>query len=168
MRVIVGALTTLLIAAGPATPAQSPAVLVAPPASESCPVSLFAEQRGGLELRQTKDSSDTRTTQNLHLGLASTEEKNVAEASVAVHLFSSRARVLPTATVAQPDRTEIFHLRAVMATETLVQDVSVRGGYTAWVELTALRFADGSEWHRSRDARCATALNRAMLVGAIR
>ncbi len=168
MRVIAGVLTTMLAAAAPVTPAQSPAVLVAPPVSESCPVSLFAEQRGGLVLRQTTDSNDAGTTQSLHLGLASTDNKSIVEASVVVHLFSSQARVMPTTTAAEPDRTQTFHLKADDATETLVRDLSVRNGYTSWVELVALRFADGSEWHHSHQSRCAASLNLAMQVGAVR
>ncbi len=139
-------------------PAQTaPAKLQAAPGGIGCPVEATA-RRGSAADFLIVAGPEGAGKPALSLTLAPREGRRITEAEVAVHALSAKGRVwaLQGNGNPEPDIVRRFTLTDTRATAAAFNSALALGqaATVAWVEITTLRYADGTAWHASTRAAC--------------
>jgi hypothetical protein len=162
--------------AGQAAPGTSSVYVLPVPSSPDCPVSMHAQQQGGLGILTAQDDrgeSRRRSGVAQHIRLILGEAGNstqIVSAKVTVRGTSPKGRMTPTVLSQDvpPDakKTQVLTFKAdwnegVSANLTLPGFTSVTS-----ISLDSLTYADGSTWRPSNGRGCRTAPDLMMLVDA--
>jgi hypothetical protein len=127
-----------------------------------CPINFSVKREAGLVVRNAKDAKADGDGQGLQLNFG----RPVVEASLTVHGFSARSRMLPTDN-AQGNASQTFHL-------TRRSDADGFSSYEiwtqkivsiSWVELTEVKYLDGTEWHPAKTLTCYAEPGLLLLTG---
>ena len=183
MMLSVVAFGSLTVAAqGPApaktSAAASPNVYVLPvPSSLDCPVSMHAQQQGGLGILTTRDDrgeSRRRSGVAQHIRLILGDAKNsatIVSAKVTVRGTSPKGRMTPMvfSQDASPDARKTLALTFKTDGSEGASANLVLPGFTSVtsISLDSLTYADGSIWRPSNGRGCHTAPDLLMLVDGI-
>ena len=162
--------------AGQAAPG-SPSVYVIPvPSSLDCPVSMHAQQQGGLGILTARDDhgeSRRRSGVAQHIRLILGDAKNsatIVSAKVTVRGTSPKGRMTPTVLNqdTSPDAKKTLVLTFKENGNEGVSANLVLPGFTSVTSITldSLTYADGSIWRPSNGRGCRTAPDLMMLVDA--
>ncbi len=148
--------------------AGSPAVLQAQDASQACPVDASATRQGSGSVMATDNDGAGPREAIVSLELRPRKAHRILGATVVVHALSLKARTLPV-TGAVPDITREFHLQAgpnkkPEFTSRLSLD---RPATVLWLDITELRYIDGSSWTAGEDAGCRVEPDKVVLVAAL-
>jgi hypothetical protein len=102
----------------------------------------------------------------LSITLRPENTQRIAEASVTLHALSAKSRWMPANSGAEADITRDFHLTShIQTAPSLTADVWLeRKATVVWMEVTELRYADGSTWHAGPRARCRVVPDGVVLV----
>ena len=157
--------------------AGSPSVYVLPvPSSLDCPVSMHAQQQGGLGVLTARDDhgeSRRRSGVAQHIRLILGDAKNsatIVSAKVTVRGTGPKGRMTPTVfnQDASPDAKKALVLTFKTDGSEGVSANLVLPGFTSVtsISLDSLTYADGSIWRPSNGRGCRTAPDLLMLVDA--
>jgi hypothetical protein len=155
----------------------SPSVYVVPvPTSLDCPVSMHAQQQGGLGILTARDDrgeSRRRSGVAQHIRLILGDAKNSAtimSAKVTVRGTSPKGRMTPTVLSqdASPDARKTLALTFKADGRESASANLVLPGFTSVtsISLDSLTYADGSAWRPSNGRGCRTTPDLLMLVDA--
>lgn len=149
-----------------AQPANTPAIFVAPPASQSCPVSFSADRQpyGGIV---NVDRGATFPGQGLQINFLRSASAAILKVDVKLHGLTPGVRMSPASadTRKAVQTTETFHLAASEGSPLVHSSVSTkRLASVDWVELTRIEFANGTTWQPSAESRCVVAPSLLVLV----
>ncbi len=149
-------LLTPLTLTSPALAAQTaPSLLEMQPGAANCPVEATARRGSAGDFLVV---AGPRGTGNAALSLTLTprDGRRIAEATVTVHAFSAKSRVWQLGGNPEPDIVRGFTLTdtragqaAFISALALAQTATI-----AWVEITALRYAEGTAWHAGTRSAC--------------
>jgi len=145
----------------------------------TCPVSLTAQQSSAAFKREVGSGSarPDGIAQWLHLNIAGSGSRRVVTATVTVHGFADKSRMLPassavlsspmSSSAASSDAswTENVRFSPAGASDVAAQ-LRVPGmtGVTA-IDLKAVTYADGSTWKLAQGSSCRVSIGGLMLVG---
>ena len=159
--------------------AGSPSVYVLPvPSSLDCPVSMHAQQQGGLGILTARDDRGESRRRSgiaqhirLILGDAGNNSTQIVSAKVTVRGTSPKGRMTPTVfnQDASPDARKTLVLTFKADGSEGVSANLVLPGFTSVtsISLDSLTYADGSIWRPSNGRGCHTAPDLLMLVDGI-
>jgi hypothetical protein len=147
----------------PSTPAKSAA----------CPIGFSAQVNGRAIARSVEDQKKKGDGPFLKLTFGRREAPKLMSASITVHGSSSSDRYLPVdkrfeENKTDKNKTQTFDLDSGHGAAELANS-EVRLNkilFVSWVEVTDLRYADGSTWHVSSDAQCRAVPSKLHLVDA--
>lgn len=158
------------------TPAgTTSAVLIQPPASQSCPVTFSVERKSNEAMVEVKSaptlSGAKRASeshgQGLQFSFAESPTSAIVKAEITVHGSVRGAQVIPasTRTKAAEDSTETIELGSDAGPKLLHPAIwTKKMTAITWVELTKLVYADKSTWESSPQSRCTAAPSLVVLV----
>ena len=152
------------------TPQNSPAnviVLAAPPVN-NCPVGIAAQHTpGGIVLQVSPSTPHRPLGYNINLGAF--DGRLIRHASVTLHGFIG-AHFLPTAANNSPttDATETFTLTPGHTPKPAFKSVVYPKKLTgvSWIQVDAVTYADGKEWHQTNGSVCRVTPNGFLPVTA--
>ncbi len=167
MKKVLGLIAVLGMGAGAvAEPWQSEAVLVGPPTAAGCPVGLFAQRRAPGAVRLAGTGAPVAGGLSLLVGLEQAGAAKPVAATAELHGMPLGARPMQANGGPKGEASERFQLEPKrgerLLRQAVVKPIQLQG--VSWVELTAIRFADGSEWHPSQSSRCVAEPNSVLLV----
>lgn len=138
-------------------------VLVAPPASQSCPIHFSADRKPNAGLEVVKGNEPPHG-EGLQITFAGKLPSGIVKASITVHGASTAARMVPAAGgKAAADSTETFQLTPVAERSSIwTKNMNAIN----WVELTRVEYADGNVWEPTAESRCTAAPSLLVLVSA--
>jgi len=151
-----------LLSAGAFVPAQQ----IIP--SEGCPIGFGAQVNGRAIARTIEDQKKNGDGPLLELTFERRDALKIVNASVTVHGLSASNRYLPVDKRPDENATQTFALRPENGAADLTNaDVWLSKILSvSWVELTGMKYADGSAWHASPDAQCRAVPSKLLLVNA--
>lgn len=166
-------LATSSFIAAQTTP-TGPAVLVAPPASQGCPVNLSARHADdGATVMVSPQSA--RHGQGYHLAFQPNRSRGIVQVKLTLHGMAGYS-IVP-ASCGGPNKPEDRTGTGQDATDTFTVAPSADAKHffhstvftekltgVQWVELNEIVFTDGTTWHESASASCRVAPNGFMLV----
>ena len=132
-------------------------VLTLPNLGEGCPVGVGAQLDGRAVMRTAGDAKAKVDSPLLQLSFDRQDQPRIVGARVTVHGVVPTSRLLPAAEHDDANRTQSFDLDRLSAKrqDVVEREVSVtRMTFVRWVDVTELRYADGSTWHASKEAQC--------------
>ncbi len=171
------------------------AILTPGPASVACPIGFSVRRRAASEVLFAKDAAQIPHNQGLQLKFDHMDASNIVQADITVHGMSGNVRKMPasagpasadpasadpasadpaSADPASADMdthtTEIFELRSKVQAASLFQSEiwMTKLNAVSWVELTEIKYADGSVWHASAGSQCRAVPNGYLLVAETR
>lgn len=151
------------------------AILTPGPASVACPIGFSVRRRAASEVLFAKDAAQIPHNQGLQLKFDHMDASNIVQADITVHGMSGNVRKMPaSAGPASADMdthtTEIFELRSKVQAASLFQSEiwMTKLNAVSWVELTEIKYADGSVWHASAGSQCRAVPNGYLLVAETR
>ena len=168
MRIQLGAISVALLGTS-FLPAQNsiPPVASVFSSAQGCPVSLSVRRwfQGGL--RAVEKGTPEAEGRALFLRFAQPEAGAIKQATVVVHGYGTENRVVPAASQ-HPSLSETFHLQSGRGSASLTSaEVSLhKSRNVEWVELTELRYENGSLWHASAGATCHVIPDAFLLVAS--
>ncbi len=169
MRVLL-LVSTILLASFPmnAQKAGSPALIEAQSAGQACPVDASARRQGSGSIIATDNAGSGPHEAVVSLELRPRETHRILGATVVVHALSLKARTLPV-DGAVPDITREFHLQAGPDKKPeFTSRVNLdRPATVLWLDITELRYADGSSWTAGEGAGCRVEPDDVVLVAAL-
>jgi hypothetical protein len=133
--------------------------------SEGCPIGFGAQVNGRAIARTAEDQKKIGDAPLLDLTFRRRDTPRILSASVTVHGLSSSNRYLPVDKGSDENTTQTFDLGGAAGltdTEILVTKML----FVNWVEVTELRYANGSEWHASSEQQCRVVPSKLRLVDA--
>ena len=144
------------------------------PLLNTCPVSLSAQQSSSAFKREVGSGSSgpEGVAQWLHLNIANPDSRRVVAATVTVHGFADKSRMVPAASAVLSNgdssdaaRTLDVRFSAVGGGDVGAQ-IRVPGltGVTS-IELKAVTYGDGSTWKLAAGGSCSVPIGGLMLVG---
>lgn len=145
-------------------------VFTSPPLS-SCPVSMNAKQSGSTSLVAVApgQSAVRDFAQQIHLTLGDGTAAKIVAATVTVHGFNARSRILPAANAEDGPSRITRTLNVSLSSEDQNQsaaDLMLRGFTSVRsIDIDSLTYADGSTW-KSGERVCRVAPDLVMLVDA--
>jgi hypothetical protein len=156
----------------------SPSVYVVPvPTNLDCPVSMHAQQQGGLGILTARDDRGESRRQSgvaQHIRLILGDAKNsatIVSAKVTVRGTSPKGRMTPTVLNqdASPDAKKTLVLTLSVDKGEGASANLVLPGFTSVtsISLDSLTYADGTIWRPSNGKGCRTAPDLMMLVDAV-
>jgi len=159
----------------PATEAEKEKAQMPPtPFINRCPVSLRAEQSSSAFRREVGNGSarSEGVAQWLHLNIASPDSRRVVGATVTVHGFADKSRIVEasSAVLSSRDASDALRTLDVRFSPSAGGEVSalirVPGltGVTA-IDLKAVSYGDGSTWKLAAGGSCRVPIGGLMLVG---
>jgi len=144
------------------------------PFINTCPVSLSAQQSSSAYRREVGSGSGRPEgpAQWIHLSIASPDSRRVVAATVTVHGFADKSRMVPasSAVLSSRDSSDASRTVSVRFSTGGGSDVSalVRvadlTGVTA-LDLKAVTYADGSTWQVASGGACSVPVSGLMLIG---
>lgn len=150
---------------------QPSADLVAPPSSRSCPIDFVVSRNTAFRLDRANDSNARpKEIATLDLFFHPLESRRaIRSATITVHAQAPGRRLSPASLGSEPEVTEWFTLNASSLNPVLLHsEISLhRSHLVVWVDLTELRYTDGSTWRRSIDSSCTAAPNGYRLVATL-
>jgi hypothetical protein len=156
-----------LLSAGTFVPAQQ--IIPAKPAkSEGCPIGFNAKVDGRAIARTVEDQKKNGDGPLLELTFGRRDALKIVSAIVTVHGLSSSNRYLPVDRRSDENATQTFELRPENGAADLTSaDVWLSKILSvSWVELTEMKYADGSAWHASPDLQCRAVPSKLLLINA--
>ena len=131
--------------------AQSPTVLVLPPAAKACPVK-FSADRQVVGATMQVDTPTGEHGQGLRINF---ESKKVRAVEVAVHGYGDAVQAMPAKQSRDGNMTETFRLTADGAQALTNPSLWTKKMVAiSWVELTRIDFAGGTSWTPKDDTQC--------------
>lgn len=149
---------------------NTPALFTAGPVSRSCPVNFFVDRAPAPIVRMfATDNKLSHSSLGLEMNLARSGALKVAKATVVVHGFSNKGRLIPAATHADVDLTETFELRSDAGAEGQLHSAVwlKKMSAVSWVDLTEIEYADGSTWNASSLSECRAVPSKLLPVDAV-
>jgi hypothetical protein len=147
------------------------------PRSEACPIGLTATQDSNQSLLrtlrgQTPPPGTDLPAQALRIAIHNKRLPRIVAVDLDVHGTSPGARVIAKDALHSPaafhteDTVKHVHLDSSVASDQRVLEDATVAGLTsvASIEVTELRYADGSVWHSSPYAQCETPPDNIMLI----
>ena len=146
-------------------PSQAPVVLVQPPASQSCPVGILAQRRSPLQIDRAEDHL-APDHPLLSVQFRRLEAPPLLAVRITAHGSTGSSRLLPAAHSSATDASETFHLERTAGATDLRRGTldPHRLSSFSWIEVTELRYADGTAWHPSAASRCVAEPNGFLLI----
>ena len=165
---------TILLLAGTAVSAQthsgsSAAVSIASTKSLGCPIGFNVKRQSGLVARSAKYGPEDAIGQKLQLTFDRLDAPKITKATVTVHGISGHAAYLPTHSGdSTGDVSETFILERGAGTTSLysAEILAHRIEVVRWVELTGMDYADGSQWHTTKESQCGTEVGLLLLTSS--
>ena len=159
-------LSLLLAAAHPCAQSanSSPAVVLAQPGSQNCPVALHADRVPGGVLSRAAQGKQL-DGKPLHVAFRPNEAQGIAEVDLVLHGASGN-RLRPAGSASSATETETFLVSPRPARDGRFETVVYVRELTAvdYLELQSIRFADGTTWQASATSSCRVAPDGFMLV----
>ncbi len=153
------------------TPQNSPAnviVLAAPPVN-NCPVGIAAQHTPGGKVEQISPAVP-HSSLGYNINLSAFDGRLIREADVTLHGIVG-PHFLPTASSNSPttDATETFTLSPGHTPKPAFQSVVYAKKLTgvSWIEVDAVTYADGKEWHQTNGSVCRVTPNGFLPVTAL-
>ena len=136
-----------------------------PAAIEGCPIGFAAQVNARVIARSIDDEKKHGDAPLLELAFRH-DGSPIVSASVAVHGWSASNRFLPVFQSSAGQTAQMFELVSGAAglRESEVRPDKVL--FVDWVEVTGLKYADGSVWDKSADVQCRVDVSKFRLVGA--
>jgi hypothetical protein len=136
--------------------------------SVACPIGFSAQVSGRAIARSIDDQKKSDDGPLLELTFGRREAPKLMSASVTVHGLTSSNRYLLVDNRSDENTTQTFDLGSGHGAAELANS-EVRLNkilFVSWVEVTDLRYADGSTWHVSSEAQCRSVPSKLLLVDA--
>ncbi len=176
MRSLFGTCSFLLFSAAlvAQTPKSASALLVAPPASQGCPVDLSANRLSGLEIVRVKPGEiQPRLTMHVIFRPAiesvSPSASAIVSAKVTLHGMAGSAVVSAGSGLSSDATEDLTVLPAAEAGRVYRGTVRVRKlTAVTFVEVDELTYADGTKWRASENSVCRVTPNGYLLVAGTR
>lgn len=138
----------------------------------NCPVNLEATRSSANGLLQVKPGEPRRHGQELYLSLRPAKVNAIVQATVTVygtsgpHVSRAGNDARPVGSATSAEMSEDFTISPRVEEKTRFTSVvyPVKITNVTFVELKALTYADGTEWHRSASSTCRVAPNGFKLV----
>ncbi len=158
--------------AAPRSLETSPVITESSVSGQNCPVALNASRDPDIGMVQTApDRSHVQGArqQGLRLYLEPSDLHGIAEADFTVHGMIG-AQMIPAGTRSRRHATEDFHVSLTSGEDHRFASTVYMKRLTGidYIELSAIRFADGTEWHRSANSACRVTPNGFKLVASSR
>jgi hypothetical protein len=141
---------------------------VRPAKSDMCPIGFGVQIDGRAVARTVEDEKKNGDGPLLELTFKRRDAQKILSANVIVHGLYSSNRYLPINKPSDENRMQTFQLdqndgaSGLTAAEVRVnQMLSV-----SWVEVTELKYSDGSAWHTSSEGQCRVVPSKLLLIGA--
>jgi dipeptidyl aminopeptidase/acylaminoacyl peptidase len=153
-----------LLSVGASIPAQQ----IIPSGNEGCPIGFSAQLNGRAIARTVEDQKKNGDGPLLELTFGRRDSLKMLSASITVHGLSSSNRYLPVNQRSDEKATQTFELRPVNGAADLTNaEVWLNKIlFVSWVELTEMKYADGSAWHASSGVQCRAVPSKFLLVDA--
>ena len=153
-------LTGYVVAQQPASPTVG--------RGSSCPIALHVQIDGRLIARSASDSKNGGDGALLNLNFGAKGSLKVVAAVITVHGSAASGRYQPVGhQVESSDSIQVLELGQESGAPLVNRDVRVKFPLVSQVELTELRYADGTIWHPSADANCIVSPSHLLLVDAV-
>lgn len=139
-----------------------------PAKSEMCPIGFGAQIDGRAIARTVEDEKKNGDGPLLELTFKRRDAQKILSASVIVHGLYSSNRYLPVNEPSDENRTQAFQLDQNHAASGLTAaEVRVNQMLSvSWVEVTELKYSDGSAWHMSSEGQCRAVPSKLLLIDA--
>ncbi|MGD0446065.1 MAG: hypothetical protein ABSA39_19190 [Edaphobacter sp.] len=153
-----------LLSAGVSISAQQ----TIPATSADCPIGFTAHVNGRAIVRTVEDRKKNGDGPLLELTFGRRDALKMLSASITVHGSDSSSRYLPVNQRSGENATQTFELRSENgATDLTNAEVWLNKVlFVSWVELTEMKYADGSAWHASSGVQCRAVPSKFLLVDA--
>ena len=136
--------------------------------SSSCPIALHAQINGRAIVRSTSDIKNNGDGALLDLNFGPNGSSRLVAAIITVHGSTPSSRYQPVGRQVEPsDLLQVLELGLEGGASLVNREVRVRFPFVSQVELTELRYADGTVWHSSSGANCVVAPSHLLLVNAV-
>jgi len=131
----------------------------------SCPIGFTAERNSSMELVPIH-SGEAKTHQTIRLNLAPRSGPAISEASVTVHGTHNSGLLMPVDDSIDRDISRDFQLERLPGESSLHLATVSSNEISAvhWVDLTFIKYANGTTWHTTETSRCRAHINRLVLV----
>jgi hypothetical protein len=141
---------------------------IIPSGSEGCPIGFSAQLNGRAIARTVEDQKKNGDGPLLELTFGRLDALKMLSASITVHGLSSSNRYLPVDKRSDADTTQTFELRPLNGAADLTNaEVWLNKIlFVSWVELTEMKYSDGSAWHPSSGVQCRAVPSKFLLVDA--
>jgi hypothetical protein len=139
-----------------------------PATSELCPIGFVARIDGRAIARTVEDEKKNGDGPLLELSFKRRDAQKILSANVIVHGLYSSNRYLPVNKPSDENRTQAFQLdRNHAASGLTAAEVRVNQMlFVNWVEVTELKYSDGSAWHASSEGQCRAVPSKLLLIDA--
>ena len=147
-------------------PRQKPAVLVMPPQSVDCPVGLFAQRHSVAAMASAGGQVPAPGRQSLWIGLWRRDTAQPVAATGKLHGMAIGPHAMNVSGAEGAEASEHFDLELKRTDKVLrraVVEPRLLAG-VSWIELTEIRFLDGTAWHSSQGSRCIAEPSGMMLI----
>lgn len=114
----------------------------------------------------TKSAAKGHSSLGLDLNFADAGALRIVRATLTVHGASGEAHAVPAGTTPDSDAVETFRLHADAGTEGLLHsEVWLKEmSAVSWVDLTEIKYANGTVWHASSASKCRAVPNSFLLI----
>ena len=154
----------IILLAGSASAQQQP---TSPPVerSSSCPIALHVQIDGRAIARSASDIKNNGDGALLDFNFGPNGSSKLVAAIITVHGSTPSGRYQP---VGRPsDLLQVLELGREDRASFVNREVRIRFPFVSQVELTELRYADGTVWHSSSGAICVVSPSHLLLVNAV-
>lgn len=136
---------------------------------QNCPVMASAQRGGGGAVVQTRKGSPAEPLIELKMHFSAMAHSGITEATVSLHGTDGRPRaeLAYSSAPSLPEMVEVAHLSG--SADHALTSASIRPAKVVnvrWIGITAIKFADGTEWQPSETSWCHIQPNGFQLVGA--
>lgn len=136
--------------------------------ASSCPIALHVQIDGRAIAQSASDRKNGGDGALLNLNFGAKGSLKVMAAIITVHGSGPSGRYQPVGhQVESSDSLQVVELGQEGGAPLVSREVRVRFPLVSQVELTELRYADGTIWHSSADANCIVSPSHLVLVDAV-
>jgi hypothetical protein len=136
--------------------------------SSSCPIAFHVQIDGRAIAQSASDRKNNGDGALLDLNFGAKGSLKIVAAIITVHGSSPSGRYQPAGRQVDPsDSLQVVELAQEGGAALVSREVRVRFPLVSQVELTELRYSDGTTWHPSADASCIVSPSHLVLVDAV-
>lgn len=134
--------------------------------TQNCPIDFQVKKQTGVVAHDPSDKNANVNTQGLEFRFSRLNRSRIASADITVVGDASRGQLLPLDKDRPDAISETFHV----APQSEAPGVAIADTWTKKViyvrstELTSIRYADGTVWHRSKASQCRAQLSGILLT----